>query len=109
MTLKVADAKEVQEAINNVSRALTDAVKIALNGHLDTGAKVTSVVIIQIHDDGNITTRIAGLVNKNQLFGACVEAILSVHEFDKAGADAKMLTSVMAQAEKFSTGERTDN
>ena len=107
--LKTVTDAEILTAQNNVCDALSDALNIALNGHKETGVKTTSLVCIQIHADGDITTSIAGRVNKNQLFGACVELILSIHEFDRVGAEAKMVAAVDAQAEKFTTVERTDN
>lgn len=107
--MQTATDDDIIAANKNVASALNDSLTQAINGHPDTEATCTATVCVQIYDDGNITTRIAGLVNKNQLFGAMVEAILSIHEFDKANEGAKIEATLIAYAEKRLTDDRTDN
>jgi IMP cyclohydrolase len=107
--MKLADENDVRNANDNVIEAADDAVKTAVDGHPATQALATSTVIVQVYADNNITTRIAGLVNKNQLFGALVEAILSIHEVDRNAALGEVLKVQDAFYEKLGTDERTDN
>lgn len=107
--MKIANQDDVNQASENVIEAANDALKTAVAGHPATGAKATSTVTIQVYADNNVTTRIAGLVNKNQLFGALVEAILSIHDVERSAALGEVMESSDAFFEKLSTKERTDN
>jgi len=107
--MKTASQDDINQASRNVADAFNDALTIALNGHTETEAPVTSAVIIQVHADGNITTRIAGLVAKTQLLGALVEAILSIHDVERSAVLGEVIASQDAFYEKHFTKERTDN
>jgi hypothetical protein len=107
--MKIANEQDVNDANANCQEAANDGLKTAVAGHPATGAKCTSVVTVQVFSDNNITTRIAGLVNKNQLFGALVEAILSIHDVERSAALGEVMASQDAFYEKHNTKERTDN
>lgn len=107
--MKLATTDDIKGATENVIEASNEALKAAVAGHPATGAPCTSTLIIQVHGDGNLTTRIAGLVAKNQMFGALVEAILSVHEVERNASLNEVMASSDALYEKLQTKERTDN
>lgn len=103
------DQDEKERANANVVDAVNDALLRAVSGHPDTGAMSTSAVTIQVYADGNVSTHIAGLVDKVQIFGALVEAILTVHEVERNAALNMVMASSDAFYEKMATKERTDN
>ena len=107
--LREASNDEVRQATKNVTDAVSDALTTAVSGHPTTTSPAVSCVEVMVFNDGNVTTRISGLVNKVVLMGALNEAILSLHELEKTQADAAIKASVLAMAEKVQTGERTDN
>ena len=107
--MKVANQDDVKNANDNVVEAANDCLKTAVGGHPATGAVATSTVTIQVYADNSITTRIAGLVNKNQLFGALVEAILSLHELERSATLYEVMASQDEFYENHYTKDRTDN
>ena len=108
-TIRTATDDEVAKARANVTDSINDALTAAVSGNSGTGSPAVSSITVMIYNDGDVETRIAGLVNKVTLFGALVEAILSLHELDKSQADAALYASVSALAEKAVTKRRTDN
>lgn len=105
---KLGTPDEIRVGNANVVESLTDATKSA-TGENVTGTLATSAAIITIYEDGSITTRISGLVQKVQLFGALVEAILSVHDFEQVKLMSEYERQHNALVEKYLTPERTDN
>lgn len=100
---------EVITARQNITDAISDSLTVSVSGHPDTGSHVVSCVNVMVFNDGNVTTRISGLIAKVSLMGALTEAILSIHELERAQADAVIHASVSALAEKALTPDRTDN
>lgn len=109
MNLRTVTKKELREALENVTDAVSDTLTYVVNGHPDTGSQAVSAVNVVVYNDGNVTTRISGLVNKVTLFGALVEAILSLHELEKANQVNEISAIVDALAEKELSNDRTDN
>lgn len=107
--LRIATDDEIKIARKNVTDAVSDALTCSVSGHPDTGSPAVSSINVMVFNDGNVTTRISGLVNKVVLMGALTEAILSLHELEKSQADAAIQASFSAMAEKVGTHERTDN
>ncbi len=106
--IKDASQDEVKQATLNVTDAVNEAGDAVVNGHPETGAVATSAAVIVTYEDGNITTRIAGLVDKTRLYGALVEAILSIHELERANLMARMEAEHAAFIEKY-TESHTDH
>lgn len=98
-----------QSANGRVAQALTEALDAAVNGAQGTGAIATSAVVIVEYDNGELTTRIAGLINKNHLYGALREAEFSIHEIEKALNRAEDNARDIAMVEKYMTDVRSDN
>lgn len=108
VTRKATDA-EIKQAQQNVCDAVSESLTNTVSGHPDTASPVVSCVSIMVFNDGNVTTRISGLVAKVTLMGALTESILSLHELEKFQNDAAIHASVTALAEKATTKRRTDN
>lgn len=111
MTMPRATPEQLQKANDAVLAALQYALTLAIDG---TGAEETdepavTAAIILLHADGIATTNIVGLPNKVSLYGALVDAILTINDADKMGQVKEILQSHSAQVEKQFTGERTDN
>lgn len=107
--MQKATPEERRMANERVTEGLTEALNSAVNGDCQTGARLVSAIVIVAYDDGNVTTRIAGLINKNHMFGALTEATLSIHELDKALVRAEHQASDIAMVEKYTTDVRSDN
>lgn len=107
--MKIADEHDIKDANANVQEIANDGLKTSVAGHPGTGAKATSMVTITTFADGNVITRVGGLVIKTQLFGALVEAILSIHDVERSSALGEVLASQDAFYEKVNSKERTDN
>lgn len=107
--IKNATDDEIKAATQNVADAINEAGDAIVNGHAETKAVVVSGVIILTYDDGAITTRISGLVDKTKLYGSLVEAILSIHEIDKALNAVQSGLENAAFVEKLTSGVRSDN
>lgn len=107
--LRKATNAEIEQARQNVVDAISDALTASVSGHPDTASPVVSSVNVMVFNDGNVTTRISGLVNKVTLMGALNEAILSLHELEKSQADAAVSAAFSAMGEKAVTKDRTDN
>ena len=107
--IKNATSDEIKQASLNVADAVNEAGDAIVNGHNKTKASVVSGIVILTFEDGNISTRIAGLVDKTKLYGSLIEAVLSIHEIDKALNLVQAGIQQAALFEKYSTPERTDN
>lgn len=74
------DEKTLLVGKQNCQTLFSQALELATDGHCETKSPIQCAVSITIHQDGNYTISLAGLINKGILLGALTDAQMKVHD-----------------------------
>lgn len=84
----------------NCQSLFSQALDLATDGHSETKSPIQCAVSITIHQDGNYTISLAGLINKGILLGALTDAQLKVHDMAREFESEQMTERVEALIER---------
>jgi hypothetical protein len=96
------DEAALLEAKQNCQTLFSQALNMATEGHGQTKSPIQGALSIAIHQDGNYTISVAGLINKGTLLGALTDAQLKIHDMAREWENEQIAERFEALIERAS-------